>query len=105
MAPTAAPSQEPTAIPSQSPNAKPYDAGSDRTCSDDTDCRRAEECNEQGFCAEPGTTAPESGCCVVTMEHASTRWAQKCADARDSKTCLRFAQMTCTEMMTEITYF
>ena len=50
--------------------------------------------DEQGFCAEPGTTAPESGCCVVTMGRASTRWQQKCAEARDSKTCQRSAQMT-----------
>ena len=92
-APTFSPSESPTARPSRSPNTRRHDVGSGRTCYGDTDCRRAEICNDEGFCAEPGTTAPESGCCVVVMEHAATRWQQKCATASDSKNCLRFGNV------------
>ena len=94
--PTAAPTMEPTERPSRSPNARRYDAGSDRACYGDDDCRRSEICDD-GFCAEPGSSgsddSSESGCCVVMEEwSSSSRWPSKCAEAADSKTCLRFGQ-------------
>ena len=93
---TVAVSAAPTVDPTESPNARRYD----RACYGDDDCRRSEVCDD-GFCAEPGNSgsddSSESGCCVVMEEWSSSkRWPSKCAEAADSKTCLRFGQGTTT---------